>query len=75
MTDYLLFQIVILSLQRRLKTIQQLAQMKPKERRTMLRFLDDDQYNAVVKVMSSMPLIDLNVRSEGKPQRHFFDKC
>ncbi|XP_052120338.1 translocation protein SEC63 homolog [Frankliniella occidentalis] len=52
------------SKKRRLKTIQQLAQMKPKERRSMLRFLGDEEYNAVVKVMSSMPLIDLNVRSE-----------
>lgn len=51
--------------QRRIKSIQQLAQMKPRERQSMLRFLSEDQYNTVIKVMSSMPLVELRVRSEG----------
>lgn len=31
----------------------------------MLRFLTEDQYIIVTKVMSSMPLVELKVRSEG----------
>ncbi|XP_034238792.1 translocation protein SEC63 homolog [Thrips palmi] len=53
-----------LNKKRRIKSVQHLAQMKPKERRSMLRFLSDDQYDIVTKVMSSMPHIELKVRSE-----------
>lgn len=66
--DLLSEKFIVLALfifQRRIKSIQQLAQMKPKERRSMLRFLSEDQYNVVTKVMSSMPLVELKVRSEG----------
>ncbi|KAJ1528471.1 hypothetical protein ONE63_006881 [Megalurothrips usitatus] len=52
------------SKKRRLKSVQQLAQMKSKQRRSILRFLNDDQYETVVKVMSSLPYIDLRVCSE-----------
>ncbi|KAG8238959.1 hypothetical protein J437_LFUL018682, partial [Ladona fulva] len=52
-----------ISKKRHIKSIQQLAQMKADERRALLRFLNDEQYNNVLKVVGKMPLIDFKVRS------------
>ena len=49
---------------RNVKTIKQLAQMKNSERRGMLRNLTDEQYEDVMNVISKMPLLDIEVRSE-----------
>ncbi|KAK9503190.1 hypothetical protein O3M35_011812 [Rhynocoris fuscipes] len=49
---------------RHIKSIQQFVQLKAEERRNILRFLNDDQYEDVMKVAGRMPLIDLQVRSE-----------
>lgn len=49
---------------RYVKTIQQLVQMKAEDRRNVLRFLNDDEYEDVMKVVGKMPLIDLQVKSE-----------
>lgn len=51
--------------QRYIKTIQQFAQLKNEERRSILRQLTDEQYNDVLKVLGEMPYIDFQVRSEG----------
>jgi hypothetical protein len=40
--------------------------MKEDERRTLLKALTDDQYQDVLRVCSSMPLIDYKVQCEGK---------
>lgn len=56
-------------LQRPVKTIQQFAQLKHEDRRSILRFLDDDQYEDVMKVVGRMPLIDFSVRCEGTSYR------
>ena len=53
-------------LQRHIKSIHQFAQMKDDDRRSILRFLSDEQYADVLKVMGQMPLIKFNVKSEGK---------
>lgn len=49
---------------RHIKSIQQFVQLKAEERRNILRFLDDDKYEDVMKVAGRMPLIDFQVRSE-----------
>lgn len=53
-----------ISKKRHIKSIQQFAQMKADERRQVLRFLNDDQYNNVLKVVGKMPLVDFQVQSE-----------
>ncbi|KAI1286775.1 Translocation protein SEC63 -like protein [Halotydeus destructor] len=52
------------SKRRYIRNIEHLAQMKDDDRRTMLRNLSDDQYEDIVNVLGSMPLIVLDVRSE-----------
>ncbi|XP_046392377.1 translocation protein SEC63 homolog [Ischnura elegans] len=52
------------SKKRHIKSIQQFAQMKADERRACLRFLSDEEYENVLKVVSKMPLVDFQVRSE-----------
>ncbi len=55
-----------MSKKRQVRTIQQFSQMKEDERRTLLKALTDDQYQDVLRVCSSMPLIDYKVQCEGK---------
>ncbi|XP_014251168.1 translocation protein SEC63 homolog [Cimex lectularius] len=49
---------------RHIKSIQQFAQLKAEERRNILKYLNDSQYEDVMKVTGKMPLIDMQVRSE-----------
>ncbi|XP_039294066.1 translocation protein SEC63 homolog [Nilaparvata lugens] len=53
-----------LSKKRQIRSIQQFAQMKAEDRRNVLRNLSNEQYSDVMKVISKMPLIDFQVRSE-----------
>lgn len=54
------------SKKRHIKTIQQFAQLKTDERRSILRHLSDKQFEDVMKVVGSMPYIECTVESEGK---------
>lgn len=58
------FQFCLL-LQKRVRSIQHLAQLKTEERRNTLKFLSDSQYEDLVKVLGRMPYIDFKVRCEG----------
>lgn len=49
-----------------MKTLQQFAQLKGDERRSILRSLSDEEYENIMKVLGRMPYIDFLVRSEGK---------
>ena len=49
---------------RNVRSIRQLASMKSDERRSMLRNLTDEQYDDVMNVISKMPLLEIDVRSE-----------
>ncbi|KAK0178620.1 hypothetical protein PV327_007496 [Microctonus hyperodae] len=49
---------------RKIKTLQQLAQLKGDERRQILRSLSEEQYEDVMRVLGSMPYIDFKVQSE-----------
>jgi len=49
---------------RQIKSLQQFAQMKGEERRSILRTLSDEQYEEVMKVLGSMPYIDFQVKCE-----------
>ena len=49
---------------RNVRSIRQLASMKSDERRSMLRNLSDEQYEDVMNVISKMPLLEIDVRSE-----------
>ncbi|XP_075232582.1 translocation protein Sec63 isoform X3 [Lycorma delicatula] len=49
---------------RQIRSIQQFCQMKSEDRRSLLRHLSDEQYTDIMKVISKMPLIDFQVRSE-----------
>lgn len=51
---------------RKIKTLQQLAQLKGDERRQILRNLTDEQYEDVMRVLGNMPYVDFKVQSEGK---------
>ncbi|KAL1131935.1 hypothetical protein AAG570_011546 [Ranatra chinensis] len=53
-----------MSKKRSVKSIQQFSQLKAEERRNILRSLNDDQYNDIMKVVGKMPLIDFQVRTE-----------
>ncbi|XP_053677368.1 translocation protein SEC63 homolog isoform X1 [Anopheles nili] len=46
------------------RNLQQLAQLKPDQRRAVLRSLTDEQYSNVVKVLGNMPLIDFSIKCE-----------
>lgn len=48
-----------------MKTLQQFAQLKREDRRSVLRGLSDSQFDDVMKVLGKMPFIDFKVRSEG----------
>jgi translocation protein SEC63 len=49
---------------RNVRNIRQLASMKSDERRSMLRNMTDEQYDDVMNVISKMPLLEIDVRSE-----------
>uniref|UniRef100_A0A1W7R9M8 Translocation protein SEC63 n=1 Tax=Hadrurus spadix TaxID=141984 RepID=A0A1W7R9M8_9SCOR len=49
---------------RNIRNIRQLACMKNDERRALLRSLSDDQYEDVMNVLSKIPIIEIDVRSE-----------
>lgn len=47
------------------KSLLQLAQLTGEDRRHVLRFLNDKQYEDVVKVLGNMPYIHFQVNTEG----------
>ncbi|XP_015784366.1 translocation protein SEC63 homolog [Tetranychus urticae] len=47
-----------------IRSIQQLATMKEDERRSLLRSLTDEHYHNIIQVMSRMPFIELDVKTE-----------
>jgi len=55
-----------MSRKRQIRTIQQFCQLKEDDRRVLLKALNDNQYQDVLRVCSSMPLIDFKVQCEGK---------
>lgn len=57
-----------LSKKRYVKSLQQFAQLKSEDRRSILRHFSDEQYCDVMKVLGRLPLIDFQVKIEG---RHF----
>eukprot|EP00096_Caligus_rogercresseyi_P004655 TRINITY_DN1903_c0_g1_i1.p1 TRINITY_DN1903_c0_g1~~TRINITY_DN1903_c0_g1_i1.p1 ORF type:complete len:794 (-),score=298.87 TRINITY_DN1903_c0_g1_i1:332-2713(-) len=52
------------SRKRNIKTLHQLAQMKDEDRRNLLRSLSDEQYKDVLRVLSQLPLISIDVTTE-----------
>lgn len=55
-----------MSKKRYLKTVQQFCQLKADDRRDIFRTLTDDQYKDILRVCNTMPLIDFQVRTEGR---------
>jgi len=53
-----------LAKKRKVKSLQQFAQLKGDERRQILRNLSDEQYEDVMKVLGNMPYVDFKVQSE-----------
>jgi translocation protein SEC63 len=49
-----------------IKSLQQFAQLKGEERRSILRNLNDEEYDDVMKVLGNMPYIDFQVKYEGE---------
>ncbi|XP_030380077.1 translocation protein SEC63 homolog [Scaptodrosophila lebanonensis] len=49
---------------RHVKNLQQFAQLKPEESRTLLKNLTEFEYENVMKVLGKMPLIDFSIRCE-----------
>lgn len=49
---------------RYIKSIQQFAQMKNEERRSVVKFLSDEQYSNLLKVLGNMPYVDMQVQPE-----------
>lgn len=54
-----------MSKKRQVSSIQQFCEMKDEDRRGILKSLADDQYKDIMKVCSTMPLIDFKVHVEG----------
>ena len=48
-----------------IKSLLQLAQLSGDERRQVMRFLNDKQYDDVMKVLGNMPYIHFQVNTEG----------
>lgn len=48
-----------------IKSLLQLAQLPGEERRQVLRFLNDKQYDDLMKVLGNMPYIHFQVNTEG----------
>lgn len=59
-----------LSKKRQITSIQQFCEMKEEDRRSVLKSLSEDQYADVMKVCSTMPLIDFKVNVEGNEYNH-----
>nr|XP_023021631.1 translocation protein SEC63 homolog [Leptinotarsa decemlineata] len=53
-----------LSKKRQIKTLQQYAQLKGEDRRSLLRNLSEDEYENVMKVLGRMPYIDFQTQVE-----------
>ncbi|ENN75196.1 hypothetical protein HUJ04_002272 [Dendroctonus ponderosae] len=53
-----------MSKKRQIKSLQQYAQMKTDERRSLLRNLSDEEYENVIKVLGKMPSIDFQITVE-----------
>ncbi|XKL64210.1 hypothetical protein PGB90_004296 [Kerria lacca] len=49
---------------RYIRNVQQFAQLKLEDKKTILKFLKDDQFDDVMRVISKMPHIDFQVRCE-----------
>lgn len=49
-----------------IKSLLQLAQLPGEERRQVMRFLNDTQYDDVMKVLGNMPYIHFQVNTEGE---------
>ena len=49
---------------RSIKTLHQLAKMKDEDRRSLLRTLTEEQYRDVIRVLSLMPLLEVEVHTE-----------
>ncbi|XP_011506359.1 PREDICTED: translocation protein SEC63 homolog [Ceratosolen solmsi marchali] len=49
---------------KKVKSLQEYAQLKREDRRSILRGLSDSQFDDVMKVLGNMPFIDFKVRSE-----------
>lgn len=47
-----------------IKTLKQMAKMKEKDRRKMMHSLTDEQYKDVLRVLSLMPSLNMDVRTE-----------
>lgn len=54
-----------MSKKRQIKSLQQYAQMKGEERRSLLKNLSDDEYENVMKVLGQMPYVDFQTQVEG----------
>jgi len=54
----------MLRLFKNVKTLKQLAQLKDAERRSMLKYLNDEEYKDLVKVLSMFPFLEMEVRTE-----------
>lgn len=57
-----------MSKKRQIKSLQQYAQLKGEDRRSLLRSLSDEEYENVMKVLGRMPYIDFQIQVEGKQQ-------
>jgi translocation protein SEC63 len=44
--------------------LEQLARLKEEDRRSVLHHLNDEQYQNVIKVLGSMPYIDMDIKYE-----------
>lgn len=53
-------------LQRKINSLQEFAQLKGEERRSVLHNLSDEEYLNVMKVLGRMPYVDFQVKCEGK---------
>lgn len=56
-----------------IKSLLQLAQLPGEERRQVLRFLNDKQYEDLMKVLGNMPYIHFQVNTEGNVFCLFID--
>lgn len=55
-----------MSKKRHIKSLQQYAQLKGEDRRSLLRSLSDEEYENVMKVLGRMPYITFDINVEGK---------
>jgi hypothetical protein len=57
---------------RNIFTIKQFVTMKDADRRSVLRYLSDEQYEDIMRVCSSYPNIDMNVEFKSKFHQDVF---